>query len=117
MSGPFWEDSLACPTSYRKIGDANASEFFEPEYPAGEPRLFQIGSALFQAAGVCRRCPVPERNSFTGKLSHLFRDSFEAFRLRRLLVALGHLIGLISIGWGLIRSLGVTRGWSKWVCR
>ena len=84
MSGPFWEDSLACPTSSRKIGDTNASEFFEPEYPAGEPRLFQIGSTLFQAAGVCRRCPVPERNSFTGKLSHLFRDSFEAFRLRRL---------------------------------
>ena len=84
MSGPFWEDSLASPRSYRGSAGATVKEFFEPEHSAGEPRQFQIGTVLFQAVGVCRRCSVPERNSFTGELSHLFRDSFEAFRLRRL---------------------------------
>ena len=52
---------------------------FEPEYAANDPRRFQIGSVLFQAAGVCRRCSVPERNSLTGAPSHLFRDQLLKF--------------------------------------
>ncbi len=88
LRGAFWEDSLACPVSSFKSVVSPSEDFFEPEfepeYAAGDPRQFQIGSVLFQAAGVCRRCSVPERNSLTGASSHLFRDQFEAFRMRRL---------------------------------
>ena len=64
-----------------EVGAAGA---FEPEYLPAEARQFQIGTLLFQAAGVCRRCPVPERNSLTGDPSHFIRDQFEAFRTQRL---------------------------------
>ncbi len=84
LRGAFWEDSLACPVSSCKSVESPSEGCFEPEYAAGDPRQFQIGSVLFQAAGVCRRCPVPERNSLTGAPSHLFRDQFEAFRMHRL---------------------------------
>ncbi len=84
VQGPFWEDSLACPFSAESCAEADAVGFFEPEHHVGDPCLFQIGAVVFQAVGVCRRCVVPERNSFTGEISHLFRDRFEAFRLRRL---------------------------------
>ena len=82
--GPFWEDSLACPVSSHRSTEVGAAGAFEPEYLPGDPKHFRIGTVLFQATRVCRRCPVPERNSLTGALSHLFRDQFEAFRMRRL---------------------------------
>ena len=84
LHGAFWEDSLACPVSFNQSMKVSSSGFFEPEYLPGDPKQFRIGTVLFQAAGVCRRCPVPERNSLTGSPSHLFRDQFEAFRMRRL---------------------------------
>ncbi|MGI9460174.1 MAG: MOSC domain-containing protein [Pirellulales bacterium] len=84
LRGAFWEDSLASPVSSYESVESPSKGFFEPEYVADDPRRFQIGSVLFQAAGVCRRCSVPERNSLTGASSHLFRDQFEAFRMRRL---------------------------------
>ncbi|MDA7889506.1 MOSC N-terminal beta barrel domain-containing protein [Pirellulales bacterium] len=82
--GPFWEDSLACPVLSETCAEGNTEFFFEPECSVGDPSQFKIGAILFQAVGVCRRCVVPGRNSLTGELSHLFRDRFEAFRLRRL---------------------------------
>ena len=84
VRGPFWEDSLACPVSSESSVEANIASFFEPEYPVGDPCLFQIGAVLFQAVGVCRRCGVPGRNSFNGELSQFFRDRFESFRWQRL---------------------------------
>ncbi len=84
VQGPFWEDSLACPVASNNGMEVHAAEFFEPEYLPGDPRRFRIGTVLFQAAGVCRRCLVPERNSLTGDRNHLFYDQFEAFRMRRL---------------------------------
>lgn len=80
----FWEDSLACPINSYETMTLPSEGCFEPEYEACEPRQFQIGSVVFQAAGVCRRCSVPERNSLTGAPVHLFRDQFEAFRMHRL---------------------------------
>ena len=80
----FWEDSLACPIVSRQSMSAVADGFFEPEYSPGVPIQFQIGEVAYEAAGVCRRCPVPERNSLTGSQSYLFRDQFEAFRMQRL---------------------------------
>ena len=82
--GPFWEDSLACPVSSHRSTEVGAAGAFEPEYLPAEARQFQIGTLLFQAAGVCRRCSVPERNSLTGDPSHFIRDQFEAFRMQRL---------------------------------
>ena len=84
LHGAFWEDALACPVTSSNGTKAPAEDFFEPEYPADEPRGFKIGGVLFWAAGVCRRCSVPERNSLTGAPNYLFRDQFEAFRAHRL---------------------------------
>ena len=84
IQGAFWEDSLACPVPPNRSTGVPAEGFFEPEYLPGDPRKFQIGTVTFQAAGVCRRCPVPGRNSLTGAPSYLFRDQFEAFRKHRL---------------------------------
>ena len=83
LQGPFWEDSLVSPFAGKSV-KATTVDSFEPEYPVGDPRQLQIGPIIFQTEGVCRRCAVPGRDSLTGVSSHLFRDSFEAFRLRRL---------------------------------
>ena len=52
--------------------------------PVAEPKAFVIGEIVFRAAGVCRRCVVPSRDTQSGKQTHLFRDAFEARRFRGL---------------------------------
>ena len=52
LRGAFWEDSLVSRVSSYESVESSSEGFFEPEYAAGDPRQFQIGSVLFQAAGV-----------------------------------------------------------------
>lgn len=82
VAGPdaFWEDTLASPA--RRETPRPAPPAVDP-YAAGspvEPRRFAIGDYAWQATGACRRCPVPGRDSRSGREDHLFREVFEARR-------------------------------------
>ena len=70
---PFWEDALACPAA------ADASGTLADRPPA-EPRRFAVGGQTWLATGVCRRSPVPTRDSASGRDDALFRAVFESRR-------------------------------------
>jgi uncharacterized protein YcbX len=84
----FWEDTLASParTGVPSLADLPADLGIDPyaDLPPLEPREFAIGDVRFRAAGVCKRCPVPSRDSRTGDIKELFREVFEARRSRGL---------------------------------
>jgi uncharacterized protein YcbX len=85
----FWEDSLASPARPElapSLLDLPAELAVDPyaDLPPPEPRRFTIGEVGFRATNVCRRCPVPGRDSRTGSFKELFRDVFEARRRRSL---------------------------------
>jgi uncharacterized protein YcbX len=81
----FWEDALASPLgdlprpSLAQLPeDLPTDPYADP--PPPEPRAFMVGSARFAAANVCRRCPVPGRDSFSGEENPRFRELFELRR-------------------------------------
>ena len=83
----FWEDTLAIPARPEfapSLADCAVDLPADPyaALPPHEPRAFAIGGAGFRAANVCRRCVVPSRDSRTGAVTDLFRDAFEARRIR-----------------------------------
>ncbi len=84
----FWEDTLACParTSLPSLTDLPAELAIDPyaDLPPLEPRDFAVGAWRFRALRVCRRCPVPSRDSRTGATNELFREVFSAQRRRAL---------------------------------
>ena len=84
----FWEDTLASPArvGVPSLADLPADLAIDPyaDLPPLEPREFAIGDVRFRATGVCKRCPVPGRESRTGALKELFREAFEARRGRGL---------------------------------
>ena len=84
----FWEDTLASPVrvGVPSLADLPADLAIDPyaDLPPLEPREFAIGSVWFRAERVCRRCPVPSRDSRTGGANDLFREAFEARRGRGL---------------------------------
>jgi uncharacterized protein YcbX len=84
----FWEDTLASPArvGVPSLADLPADLAIDPyaDLPPLEPREFAIGSVRFRATGVCKRCPVPSRDSRTGAVTELFREVFEARRSRGL---------------------------------
>ncbi|MFZ4732143.1 MAG: MOSC N-terminal beta barrel domain-containing protein [Pirellulales bacterium] len=82
VAGPeaFWEDTLAAPARREAaVTSPLAVDPYAAATPA-EPLRFAIGSQCWLATGVCRRCPVPGRDSRTGRDDHLFREVFEARR-------------------------------------
>ena len=84
----FWEDTLASPAraGVPSLADLPADLAIDPyaDLPPLEPREFAIGEVWFRATGVCKRCPVPSRESRTGAVKELFREAFEARRGRGL---------------------------------
>lgn len=86
LTGPFWEDTLACPArafSSENITSVTAlSADPYADLPPTESRACSIGDAQFLPKGACRRCVVPSRDSHTGGITALFRDAFEARRSR-----------------------------------
>lgn len=85
LQQPFWEDSLACPVRNKdSMVPVSEGEHSLDYLPVAEPKVFVIGEIIFRAAGVCRRCVVPSRDTQSGKQTHLFRDAFEARRFRGL---------------------------------
>jgi uncharacterized protein YcbX len=84
----FWEDSLASPArqGVPSIADLPADLAIDPyaDLPPLEPREFVIGEVRLRAERVCRRCPVPSRDSRSGAIKELFREVFEARRSRGL---------------------------------
>lgn len=84
----FWEDALASPVEPLALAAADpAADLPADPYadlPPPEPRMFSVGRARFRATNVCRRCPVPARDSRTGRAGEWFRDSFEARRRQAL---------------------------------
>jgi uncharacterized protein YcbX len=84
----FWEDSLASPArqGVPSLVDLPADLAIDPyaDLPPLEPREFVIGEVRLRAERVCRRCPVPSRDSRSGAIKELFREAFEARRGRGL---------------------------------
>lgn len=74
----FWEDAVASPAL--ALGLSDAAEATSPEPPSPGPRMFAFGSVKLQAERVCRRCPVPTRESFSGVVTERFREIFELRR-------------------------------------
>jgi uncharacterized protein YcbX len=86
---PFWEDTLASPACPPPLSSIDAAASFGGGSPAVEPPpspplSFHVGGAVLTAVNVCRRCPVPTRDSGDGRVTEYFRDVFEAWRRRRL---------------------------------
>ena len=85
---PFWEDALASPalppkpTPFEATGPTPSDELHQ-EIPPLPPMHFRVGGAGFTAVNVCRRCPVPTRDSINGTITEHFREVFEAWRRRR----------------------------------
>ena len=101
----FWEDTLASPArvGVPSLADLPADLAIDPyaDLPPLEPREFAIGEVRFRATGVCKRCPVPSRESRTGAVKELFREAFEARRGRGLRAD-------VDVGrWGDFYRLGV----------
>ena len=92
----FWEDTLASPArlGIPSLADLPADLAIDPyaDLPPLEPKEFAIGEVWFRAERVCRRCPVPSRESRTGGADELFLEAFEARR-----------------GWGLRADVDVGR--------
>jgi uncharacterized protein YcbX len=84
----FWEDTLASPArqGVPSLVDLPADLAIDPyaDLPPLEPREFAIGGVRLRAERVCRRCPVPTRDSRSGEIKELFREAFEARRGRGL---------------------------------
>jgi uncharacterized protein YcbX len=84
----FWEDSRASPArqGVPSLVDLPADLAIDPyaDLPPLEPREFAIGEVRLRAERVCRRCPVPTRDSRSGAIKELFREAFEARRGRGL---------------------------------
>jgi hypothetical protein len=80
----FWEDALACPRrpaeTSRVVPWSDASIDPAADLPPAEPRPVRLGTAGFLATNVCRRCPVPSRDSRTGAATEWFEDIFVARR-------------------------------------
>ena len=81
----FWEDALASPARAEpgpSLLDLPRDVAADPfaGLPPPEPLAFAVGTARFRATNVCRRCPVPSRDSRTGAVAALFREAFEARR-------------------------------------
>lgn len=80
----FWEDVLACPWNPDPMSPAaplsDASIDPAADLPPAEPRPVRVGTAGFRATNVCRRCPVPSRDSRTGATTEWFEDIFVARR-------------------------------------
>lgn len=83
---PFWEDTLANPASrpHSSIDDTRPFGGPAPAVEPPPPLSFHVGGALLTAVNVCRRCPVPTRDSGEGRATEYFREVFEAWRRRRL---------------------------------
>jgi uncharacterized protein YcbX len=85
----FWEDTLASAAaeaplpSLASLPDALPVDPYANR-PPPEPRAFHVGGVRFRATNVCRRCPVPGRDSRTAVVTPHFRDAFEAWRRREL---------------------------------
>jgi hypothetical protein len=102
----FWEDALASPARPElqpSLLDLPADLAADPyaDLPPPEPREFSIGEVRFRATNVCRRCPVPARDSRTGVVTEHFRDAFEARRRR------GLRPDVDAGAWGTLYRLGV----------
>ena len=84
----FWEDTLASPArvGVPSLADLPADLAIDPyaDLPPPEPREFSIGACRLWALRVCKRCPVPSRDSHTGAMKELFREVFAARRRRAL---------------------------------
>ena len=81
----FWEDTLASPARSDpgpSLLDLPPDVAADPyaSLPPPEPRAFAVGTVRFRATNVCRRCPVPSRDSHTGAVTAFFREAFEARR-------------------------------------
>ncbi|RLS30081.1 MAG: hypothetical protein DWH79_11225 [Planctomycetota bacterium] len=86
---PFWEDTLASPARqppWPTIGELDPALPLDPyaALPSPEPLAFMAGAVRFAAVNVCRRCPVPSRDSSSGRPVEHFREAFESWRRRRL---------------------------------
>ena len=85
----FWEDALASPaipprpTPFEATGPAPSDELRQDSCSL-PPMPFRVGGAGFTAVNVCRRCPVPTRDSTNGTITEHFREVFEAWRRRRI---------------------------------
>ncbi len=84
---PFWEDTLAHPARVPPpptLGALGAEILVDPwaDLPPLPPLPFVVGGAGFRATNACRRCPVPARDSRSGKGTEHFREAFEARRRR-----------------------------------
>ena len=104
--GAFWEDALASPARpdlAPSLLDLPADLPVDPyaDLPPPEPKRFSIGELRFRAANVCRRCPVPGRDSRTGAAGERFQEVFEARRRR------GLRCDVDSSGWGTLYRLGI----------
>jgi len=76
LASPAWPDLGATATlTSPPGGDASVAE-----WPPPHPREFSVDGVIVRAAGVCRRCPVPTRNSRTGAETSAFREVFESRR-------------------------------------
>lgn len=84
----FWEDTLASPRNPDQTAPQTAPAVPQPDasidpaadLPPEEPRPVRVGTAAFRATNVCRRCPVPSRDSRTGATTEWFEDIFVARR-------------------------------------
>ena len=83
LQDSFWEDQLVSPQRSILLKSEKDGPF-DPyaDQPAPEPCSFVIGSILFQASGICRRCVVPSRGR--GLTPTEFIDIFEARRRKML---------------------------------
>jgi len=95
----FWEDVIASPTRRAVPSDPAGGASAEP--PSPEPRMFVFGSVRLRAERVCRRCPVPTRESRSGVITERFRETFESRRSTSLP------IDVDASGWGDLYRLGV----------
>lgn len=77
----FWEDGFASPRT-PPPPPISAGMSVDPyaDLPPPQPRHLHVGRARFLTTNVCRRCPVPARDSRTGVAVEWFQDIFEARR-------------------------------------
>jgi len=80
IASPAWPELEAAAAMVSLPGSAAGVA----EFPPPEPREFSIDDVVFRATGVCRRCPVPTRNSRSGIATSGFREIVEARRRQAL---------------------------------
>lgn len=95
IASPAWPDHGAIGVT---LGPRDATEGFA-EWPPPEPQEFEVDGVVLRATGVCRRCPVPTRNSRTGIATPRFQDVYESRRRQTLRsdVDVGHWNGLYRL--------------------